>query len=264
LGGKEIDMELTRPAMSMRTSLLRIGMLITLAACGGAAPGGTSTGPPGTVQASALASPTPSPTPTSTPTTTPRALEVGPQGPLEPGTYVAGSPFLSRVTLSLPPGWFADIGGPYAVFLDPSMDPVSNDDGLVELVIFEKIYADPCHLDQGILSPWPGPSVDDLANALAKVPSLVATAPTDVTVAGYHGKQLTLTSPTSIATPCSVWQLPQGATNTMVPGERDRYWILDIKGQRLVIEAHEVPGESAADKAAVQGILDSIGFAPAT
>jgi hypothetical protein len=49
----------------------------------------------------------------------------------------------------------------------------------------------------------------------------------------------------------------------MVPGERDRYWILDVKGQRLVIDAHEVPSESAADKAAVQAVLDSIRIAPA-
>ena len=241
----------------MRTSLLGIGLLSTLAACGGAAPGGTSTGPTtstaptGTVQASALGSPGP------------RALVAGPQGPLESGTYVIASPFLSRVTLSLPAGWFADIGGPYAVFLDPSVDPVSNDDGLVELVIFDKVYADPCHPDRGLLDPPPGPSVDDLAKALASLPSLVATTPTDVTVAGYHGKQVTLKAPTSIDT-CSVWQLPLGAVNTMVPGERDQYWIFDLKGQRLVIDAHELPNESAAHKAEVQAILDSIRFAPAT
>jgi hypothetical protein len=219
----------------------------------------------GGCQASAA---TPTPTPAAMPTAapslpTPRALAVGPQGPLELGTYVTASPFLSRITFSLPAGWFADMGGPYAVFLDPSIGPVSNDDGLVEFVIVDKVYADPCHLDRGLLDPPPGPSVDDLANALASVPSLVATTPTDVTVAGYHGKQLTLTAPTSIAT-CSVWQLPLGAKNTMVPGERDRYWILDISGQRIVINAHELPSESAADKAKVQAILDSIRIAPAT
>ena len=238
----------------MRLSLLGIGILMTLAACGAAGPGATSTLPIGTVQASALASPSPA--------STPRALDVGPQGPLKPGTYVTASPFLARVTFSLPAGWYADIGGPYAVFLDPSIGPVSDDDGLVELLIFDKVYADPCHLDRGLLNPPPGPSVDDLAKALASMPSLVTSTPTDVIVAGYHGKELTLTSPTSIAA-CSVWQLPFGATNTMVPGERDRYWILDVKGQRLVIDAHEVPSESAADMAAVQAILDSIRIAPA-
>jgi hypothetical protein len=238
----------------MRLSLLGIGILMTLAACGGSAPSATSTRPVETVQASALTSPNP--------TSTPRALDVGPQGPLEPGTYVTASPFLARVTFSSPPGWFANMGGPYAVFLDSSLGTVSNDDGLVELVVFDKVYADPCHLDRGLLNPPPGPSVDDLANALASMPSLVATTPTDVVMAGYHGKELALTSPTSVAA-CSVWQLPLGATNTMVPGERDRYWILDVSGQRLVIDAHEVPSESAADKAAVQAILDSIRIAPA-
>jgi hypothetical protein len=180
---------------------------------------------------------------------------------LDPGTYVTASPFLSRVTFSLPPGWFANMGGPYAVFLDPSMGAVSADEGLVEFVIFDDVFADPCHPDQGLLDPPPGPSVDDLANALASLPGLVATTPTAVTVAGYNGKQLTLTAPTGT---CSVWRLPLGATNRTIAGERDRIWILDINGQRLVIDAPEVPTEGAADKATVQAILDSIRIAPAT
>ena len=246
--------ELRLVATSTRASLLQIGLVIALAACSGGAAVHTPTASTATVAASAIASPSSM--------SGPRALGEGPQGPLDPGTYVTASPFLTRVTFSLPAQWFADIGGPYAVFLDPSMDPVSNDDGLVEFVIFDKIYADPCHVDRGLLNPPPGPSVDDLAKALARVPGLVATTPTDVTVGGYHGKQLTLTSHTSTAT-CSLWQLPLGAANSMVPGERDRYWILDINGQRLVISAHEIPGESAAQKAEVQALLDSIRIAPA-
>ena len=197
----------------------------------------------------------PSPTPSSAPT--PRPLTTGVQGALEPGTYVTASPFLSRLSFSLPPGWFANVGGPYAVFLDPDMSAVSDDHGLVKFLIFDRVFADPCHPDQGLLSPPPGGSVDDLADALASLPSLVATTPTDVTVAGYHGKQLTLTAPTSISI-CSFWQLPLGASTPMVPGQLDRVWILDVRGQRLVIDAPEVPSESAADKATVQAILDSI------
>ena len=254
---------LTHAAKSTRTSLLGIGLLITLAACGGAAPSGTSTASIGTVPASALTGAERAAPASALPSPSARALGVGRKVVLESGDYVTGSPFLSRVTFSAPPGWYASMGGPYAVFLDPSLVTASDDDGLVELVIFDKVYADPCHPDKGLLSPSPGPSVDDLAKALASVPSLVATTPTDVIVAGYHGKQVTLTAPTSITT-CSVWQLPLGATNTMVPGERDRYWILDIDGQRLVIVAHELPSESEANKAEVQAILDSIRFAPAS
>ena len=58
-----------------------------------------------------------------------------------------------------------------------------------------------------------------------------------------------------------IWQLPLGATNDMTPGESDRVWILQVGSQRLVIDAPQTPGESAADIAAVQGILDSIHLA---
>jgi hypothetical protein len=246
--------ELRRVATSTRVSLL-IGAVIAVAACSDGAAARPSAPPAWTIAPSALASPGP--------ISTGHPLDSGPQGPLEPGTYVTASPFLTRVTFSLPAHWFADVGGPYAVFLDPSSEPVSNDDGLVEFVIFDQVSADPCHVGTGLVSPPPGPSVDDLARALASVPGLLATTPTDVTVAGYHGKQVTLTSNTSTVI-CSVWQLPLGAGNTMVSGERDGYWILDVDGQRLVITAHELPGESAAHKAEVQAILDSIRIAPAT
>ena len=41
----------------------------------------------------------------------------------------------------------------------------------------------------------PGPSVDDLANALASLEDFEATAPADVTVSGYEGKRVALTVP---------------------------------------------------------------------
>ena len=111
--------------------------------------------------------------------------------------------------------------------------------------------------------------MDDLATALANMPGLDATTPTDVTVAGFQGKQLTLTAPASFAG-CTlapggnsrVWELPLGATNDMNPGDRDRVWILDVNGQRLVIQARESPGETAQAKAEAQAVLDSLRFAP--
>ena len=54
------------------------------------------------------------------------------------------------------------------------------------------------------------------------------------------------------------------ASGLLVEGSirRDQVWILEVAGKRLVIEACEQPGQSAADKAEVQGILDSIRIAP--
>ena len=209
---------------------------------------------------------TPTPTPTATPTPTPLALTVGEvSSSLESGTYAIADPFLVPVSVSVPAGWQGNIGGPYAVFLERPSGPG------VFFSIFDKVYADPCHFDKGLLNPLPGPTVDDLATALASLPGLDATTPTDVTVGGYQGKQLTLTVPASLGTGCTlapggyfrVWELPLGATNDLTRGESDTVWILDVNGQRLVIDTPEKPGQTAQDKAEVQGILDSIRIAPA-
>ena len=180
--------------------------------------------------------------------------------PLAPGTYVAADPFLLRVTFTVPAGWQGKIGGPYAVFLQQAAGP-----GAVNFQIFDKVYADPCHSDKGFLDPLPGQSVDALATALARLPGLTATTPTSVTLGDYRGTQLTLTAPPS-ATGCTggylgIWELPLGATNDLTPGEVDKVSILDVGGQRLVIDAPQMPGQAAAITAEVQAILDSIGIA---
>jgi hypothetical protein len=217
-------------------------------------------------QSRGVAGPSQAASPIPSPSATPGSLIVGTlPAVLNAGTYLAADPFLARVTFTVPAGWEGHIGGPYAVYLDRS-----SGQGGIGMKIFDKVYADPCHY-QGLLNPQPGPSVDNLAAALAKLPGLVATTPTDVTFGGYSGKQLTLTAPASFAG-CTlapdgnyrIWELPLGATNDMSPGERDRIWILDVNGQRLVIVAPETPGLTAADKAEVQAVLDSIQIAPRT
>jgi len=208
----------------------------------------------------------PAPTPSPSPTPTPRVMAIDPEGwpPLEPGTYVTPDPFLFPLTFTAPAGWQGKVGGPNAVFLRRA-----DGRGEVALSFFETVYADPCHYN-GPLDPPPGPSVDDLATALTSMPGLDVTTPTDVTLGGFAGKQLTLTAPASFAD-CTlspdgnfrVWELPLGATNDLLPGQRDPVWILDVDGQRLVIDALEQPGMTAADKAEVQRILDSIRITPA-
>jgi hypothetical protein len=184
-------------------------------------------------------------------------------GRLPAGTFVAGDPFPIRVTFSVPAGWQAEIPGPYAVFLSKPLGPAA-----VNFSIFSDVDADPCHA-RGLLNPPPGPTVDDLSTALASLPGLVQAAPTEVTFGGYSGKQLTLTAPATFGQ-CiltadgtyEVWELPLGATNDLTPGEIDRVWILDVAGQRLVIDAPETPNETAQDSAEVQAVLDSIRLVP--
>ena len=204
--------------------------------------------------------------PIPSPTPTPMALNMGTLGQLQPGTYVTAHPFLAQVTFTVPAGWEGIMGGPYLVDLGKAAESAA-----VSFQIFDTVYADPCDFSNGPLDPLPGPSVDDLATALAGLPGLDVTAPTDITIDGYRGKQLTLTAPSDM-TGCTLsgegnlltWELPLGARIGMTPGEVDRVWILDVDGQRLVIDAPDKPGAlDDASKAEVQAVLDSIRIAPA-
>ena len=203
--------------------------------------------------------------PIPSPTASPMALTMGTLGQLQPGTYITANPFLLRVTFTVPADWEGTMGGPYLVDLGKAAQP-----GAVSFQIFDTVYADPCDFTKGPLDPLPGPSVDDLATALAGLPSIEVTAPTDITIDGYRGKQLTLTAPSDM-TGCTlspdgnllIWELPLGARVGMTRGEVDRVWILDVDGQRLVIVAPERPGAlNDASKAEVQAVLDSIRITP--
>jgi hypothetical protein len=204
--------------------------------------------------------PAATPTPTPTPSPTPIALPLDPQTLVvsEPGTYVIDDPFPIPVTISVPPGWVGKVGGPYAAYLDKEGGGAA-----IAFSLSQSIYADPCR-DRGFLDPQPGPTVDDLAIALAGLPGLDATTAADVTVDGYHGKQLTLTAPdtfdgcTLTRDGYRIWQLPLGAIFSFTPGQRMALWILDVDGKRLVVSSDTFPATTAQESSEVQEILVSI------
>jgi hypothetical protein len=200
-------------------------------------------------------------TPAPTPTPTPIALPVHPQALLVPelGVYLAGAPFPIPVTITVPAGWVGKVGGEYAAYLDkPSGSGAS-----IALSLSQTIFADPC-IDRGLLDPQPGPAVDDLASALASLPGFDVTIPTEVTVDGYRGMQLTMTAPdnfdgcTLSSEGYRVWRLPRGAVFSFTPGQRMALWIVDVNGERLVVSSETYPATTVEELAEVQEILDSI------
>jgi len=208
--------------------------------------------------------PAATPTPAPTPTPTPIPLPLYPQALAVPvlGTYLAGDPFTIPVTMTVPSGWVGKVGGLYAAYLDKASDD-GNGGAAIAFSLSQSIYADPCN-DRGFLDPQPGPTVDDLASALAGLPGLAVTTPTEVTVDGYRGKHLTLTAPDTFDG-CTlsrdgyrVWQLPVGAIFSFTPGQRMALRIVDVNGQRLVVSADTFPATTAQELAEVQEILDSI------
>jgi len=104
------------------------------------------------------------------------------------------------------------------------------------------------------------------------------TTPTAVTVDGYVGKYLELTTPGDLdPSTCSKvpgagdsspgffvsWVDPEGGYMGFArPGSRDRVWILDVEGVRFMLAATDFADATAQDRAELQSIIDSIHIEP--
>lgn len=200
------------------------------------------------------------------PTPTPPALT---DGASEPGTYrlntdgePAGTYHLPEgATLTMPAGWVGGSGfevGKNGNAADPSSWTgvgfwIWDDD-------FDAVYLDPCQWYDGRIEPPVGPTVDDLANALASQPQRGDPVPIDVTVDGYSGKMVELTVPTDIDfAECDGGEFRSwNGRYHQGPGQVDQLYILDVEGQRVVIHSSYMPGTSASDRAEREAIVDSI------
>lgn len=128
----------------------------------------------------------------------------------------------------------------------------------------ENIYADPCSPAAGELEPPIGPSVEDFVAALSSLPQFQVTAPVDVTVGGFQGKQIELTALES-GFGCRRVIPWIGADDTVQlnAGDTFRVNILDVDGVRIVMHSeNEVAESDAAVEAELQQILDSIRIEP--
>ena len=188
-----------------------------------------------------------------------------------PGTYLwaAGAATPADVTFTVPAGWasrFAiankDRGGPGEI-------AVGN-------WIIANVYEDPCQWQGSLLDPPVGPTVDDLATALAAQKDRNATEPTDVMLGGYPAKRVELSIPADLdPATCDegairTWVAPGEDTALvddtqnlgMHPGQLNVVYIVDVNGDRLVIDTWHMPGTSAADLAELDGILASMRIQP--
>jgi hypothetical protein len=194
--------------------------------------------------------------PTETPTPTPAFLPGS--GGLEAGPYLLYVDSL-KITLTVPRDWEAwDLG----VLRRGGKAPKGS--GLTFWIV-SNVVVDPCHYEEGVLEPPVGPTVDDLATALAKQARRQATTPTVVTLDGYAGKHLQLTVPPHIKlATCSggkffSWTKRDGGARWQQgPGQRDELWILDVHGIRLVIDAAFFPKTPAKERAELDRILESV------
>ena len=226
---------------------------------------------------SAAASPTLTPTPSSTPTPTAIASAAVPEFPgvsddVAPGTYLwrTGDATPADITFTVPAGWTSRYGIPNKDRGDPGEIAVGN-------WIIANVYTDPCQWQGALLDPAVGPTIDDLANALAAQKRRNATAPTDVTLGGYPAKRVELSIPANLdRATCD-----EGVIRTWVPpgddgahstpdtenlgwhsGQLNVTYIVDVNGDRLIIDTWHMPGTSAADLAELDAILASMCIEP--
>ncbi len=171
----------------------------------------------------------------------------------------------------------------WSAFLGPYKDVGEGEDLQRVNVTFadvQNLTVDAC-IDQVALDPAVGPTVDDLAAALAELPPFeVASPPADVTAFGYRGKHLEIMVPESVTweviagtplfTDCyqgvlRTWidpALPFAFYGYTAPGDTEEFWILDVEGARIVIAALRSANASAEMLAEQQAVLDSIVIQP--
>ena len=181
--------------------------------------------------------------------------------PLQAGTYAIDRGTLNA-TISVPAGWSSLDGRGVA----------KGDDESSMVVVFwpfpedfaAGVYTDPCSWAGNEVDPPVGPTVDDLANALAAQSMRGDPVPTDVTIGGYDGKILQMSVPDDIDfADCDLNEFRSWAgRHHQGPGQRDDVYILDVDGERQVLIAHRMPGVSEAAEAEQQAVIDSIQLTP--
>jgi hypothetical protein len=209
-----------------------------------------------------VGNPSPSPSASAAPSAAqsagPSELPFGGTTLLNAGTYSLGDQFPVQVTFEVPANWTSCSQGP----TDQGVcSPPSDTYGMgVSFLIVENVVADPCGSSRALLDPPVGPTVDDLVTALSGLEGFEATAPTDLTVDGFRGKEFTLTAPAAGAG-CATWAT-ETRTNGVGPGEVTVLRILDVEGTRLVITGAHGAGAPEANAAALQVILASVQIEP--
>jgi hypothetical protein len=253
--------------MRISSGFVVLAVVLALGACAPGSEAADTTGP------SPAAPSDPSPTPGVQ-----DVMEIEYGAPLEPGTYsidpdIEPSTPL-RVLYEIPAErWDQWIGA--AKFSDAGHVAVS-------ITTVTNLVRHGCR-DHSWADPPVGPSVDDLAAALADLaPFRVTSPPQDVSIYGYRGTHLELTVPNlpvegegddRIFTGCMDGNLMSwvAAIDTEPgdafygytgPGYTEEFWILDVEGTRLMIAAERSPGSPSEDLEELRAILDSIRIEP--
>ncbi len=164
-----------------------------------------------------------------------------------------------RITMNLLDGYSAD---------DPNPVVFGTDGGQgISTWTVRNVYAEPCRWAGTLLDPPIDPSVDGLVAGLTSQKDRHATAPTDVSLSGFTGKYMELTTPARIdLADCDGGEfrswVDRGGQRNTEPGQRDLLWIVDVGGIRLVIDSALGPDTTPQDRVDRTQMVESIRIEP--
>ena len=201
-----------------------------------------------------------SPTPSPSPTATPQALG---DAPLQPGPVIAtgfGASESVTFRFTVPDGWVG-FAGAFVLPASGTEAPDGMGIGLGE--VNAGLFDDPCHWSDGEPEIPVGPTVEDLANALAAHTTYESSEPVDVSLGGYAGQRVNLQLPSDVESCDNGEFYPWvGSIYAQGPDNQWNVWILDVEGERIVVFSTSFPGTSAEDLAEQQAIVDSLVIEP--
>jgi hypothetical protein len=215
-----------------------------------------SVGPSPSVEPSASAAPSATASP-------PPRLDLIPTGVLAPGTYEIDLAFPVRLTFTVPDGFEHGRGGSDGVGIQGNLGGRG-----IEFQIASNVYPDPCHSSAGAADPPIGPSVDDLVTAMTTLVGFQAGPVTDVTIGGLPAKAFDLTNEIDQST-CdgerlNTFVFATGGASGVGTGQRERIYVMDVQGTRLMIMTYyysnETGSNDAAEAATLAAIVQSISF----
>jgi hypothetical protein len=181
---------------------------------------------------------------------------------IEPGTYLIqrSAWSVNDFSVTFPAGWTVQYGHVYAQHTDES------DEFGFYAVVVDDIYADACRGETAALRPV-GPRSTDLVQALLAQPGVEATGPVATTLDGRPATRVDLEVPRGAdVTACSLGGLglqiwyssPADKYFVLLPHATASVYIVEVAGKRQVFLTQTGDPASAADRAELQSVLDSI------
>jgi hypothetical protein len=193
------------------------------------------------------------PGPSDAPAATASQMPLG--GAIEPGRWAVRDEFPVRLTFEVEEGW------------GPCTSDFASEQGIcfleggflsgLQFVIVDNVMRDPCD-GTSELDPPVGPSVDDLVAAISAMEFYDVSPATDITISGFHGKELEITAPFIAGCDLHNWRTSDG-WNGAAAGEVNHLRIVDVDGVRVVIFTGYTPsGGTPAAIAKLEAALDSV------